>query len=91
MSTAPIALNRGLTDAEIEERNPAGAPFFVDGEGQEECSGCGVFGAECLPDCLTLNGRRYAPVPSGLLNGRAVDVLGLCEYEYPRDVIFEEA
>jgi hypothetical protein len=40
----PIALKRGLTDEEIRKLNPIGADYFVDGNGNEECGFCGMFG-----------------------------------------------
>jgi hypothetical protein len=42
-------LNPGLTDQQIRDANPTGADYFVDGDGDEECAFCGVFGpcGEC--------------------------------------------
>lgn len=58
-----LMLAPGLTDEEIALKNPAGATYFVDGSGNEECADCGVFGP-CLPWCGDGSGG-YAPMPLG--------------------------
>lgn len=59
----PLMLAPGLSDEEIERKNPIGATYFVDGSGNEECADCGVFGP-CLPWCSMADGG-YAPMPIG--------------------------
>lgn len=49
LAAQPLAmLHPGLTDEQVRALNPIGADYFVDGDGNEECAHCGMFGmCEC--------------------------------------------
>jgi hypothetical protein len=40
----------GFTDEQIRDANPAGADYFVDGDGNEQCAFCHCLGSPCCAE-----------------------------------------